>query len=675
MGTSSRKTWGLLFAVALAVRLISLGELSGTPLFQYLLGDGIAYDAWARRIAAGDWIGSEVFYQAPFYPYALGVVYSVLDPNPLWVRILQTILGATSCVLLALAGRRFFGEREGLAAGFLLALYPPAIFFDGEIQKASFDLFFSAVVLLLVARIWSAAAELPLSKAAAPPPHSKQFRDALALGVVAGLFALNRENALLLLPLLGGWLLVRRRFALAALFLAGAFAMLLPVALRNRAVGGELLLTTSQLGTNFYIGNHEGADGRYQPLRAGRGSAQYEREDATALAQAAAGRELSPAEVSRYWLGRALAFVREQPGRWSALLARKWFLLWNRREIVDTTSLETAADFSHLLRWLGYVLHFGVLCPIAIAGMWLTRRRWRELAILYAMLIAWALSVVAFYVLARYRYPIVPILALFAGAAIIEWFRVKRLAPIALALLAAIFVNWPLGDRDPRAPTYANLGNAIAETGDLRGGIRMLERAVALSPGFAEAHLALGHLQYQAGDVEAAETSYRRALALDLPSAAAWNNLGMIEARRGNRAEALQMFERAVAIDGHHVFALHNLARFRFEAGDHSAALDLYTRLVQIDDRDAEAHHQLANLYAFRGDFAAARQQYERALALDDRRADAHFKLGILLERLGEREAGERHIARAIELVPAYAERLNRLRASSRSTPPGSPPR
>ena len=48
---------------------------------------------------------------------------------------------------------------------------------------------------------------------------------------------------------------------------AATALVLAPVALRNRAAGGELVLTTSQAGANFYIGNHPGADGRYQPLR------------------------------------------------------------------------------------------------------------------------------------------------------------------------------------------------------------------------------------------------------------------------------------------------------------------------------------------------------------------------------------------------------------------------
>src|SRR5688500_6855357 len=63
---------GLLCVIAgtaLAVRLVHIWQMRESPFFDLLMGDSKAYDEWAQRIAAGAWIGTDVFYQAPLYPY------------------------------------------------------------------------------------------------------------------------------------------------------------------------------------------------------------------------------------------------------------------------------------------------------------------------------------------------------------------------------------------------------------------------------------------------------------------------------------------------------------------------------------------------------------------------------------------------------------------------------
>jgi len=143
-----------IFVAALAVRLAHLWQMRGSPFFTLLMGDSRSYDEWARRIAGGEWIGHDVFYQAPLYPYVLGGVYAIGGHHLLLVRILQAILGSLACVVLTLAGERFFSPRVGLAAGLILALYAPAIFFDGLIQKSTLDIFFVCLALWLMARLY-----------------------------------------------------------------------------------------------------------------------------------------------------------------------------------------------------------------------------------------------------------------------------------------------------------------------------------------------------------------------------------------------------------------------------------------------------------------------------------------------------------------------------------------
>ncbi len=238
----------------------------------------------------------------------------------------------------------------------------------------------------------------------------------MALGLVMGGLALTRENALVFIGVLAAWAAVDRlrRRHLAA-FVAGLVIVLAPVVARNYAASGGVYITTSQFGPNFYIGNHAGADGTYEPIRFGRGSPQFERQDATDLAEKATGRALSPTEVSRYWTDRALDFITSEPRQWLGLMGRKLLLLVNAGEMVDTEAQESYAEWSWPLRAGGWLGHFGVLIPLAVIGVIVTWPSRRRTGILLAMALAYAASVLVFYVVARYRYPLVPFLLLFAA--------------------------------------------------------------------------------------------------------------------------------------------------------------------------------------------------------------------------------------------------------------------
>jgi len=308
-----------IFALALLVRLLHIWQIRAAPFFTVLMGASHGYDEWARRIDAGDWLGHEVFYQAPLYPYLLGVTYAIAGRSLLVVRIVQALIGSASCVLLALAGVRLFSPRVGLTAGVMLALYAPAIFFDGLLQKSTLDVFFICLALWLISRMVDTepAGRRGGSRTAPTPTRLvPPIRSFLWLGFAMGGLALTRENAIVLIVVVAAWAALASSWNAAAVLLAGVAVVLAPVAARNAYVGGGFYVTTSQAGPNFYIGNNPRADGTYQSLRYGRGAPEYERQDATELAEHAIGRTLSPAEVSRYWSGRAFDFIASQPIAW-----------------------------------------------------------------------------------------------------------------------------------------------------------------------------------------------------------------------------------------------------------------------------------------------------------------------------------------------------------------------
>ena len=503
----------IVFLSALLLRLAYLWELRDADVSYILVGDAYLYDRWGREIARGAWLGDTVFYQAPLYPYFLGALYWLLPPSVMVVRLVQALLGATTCVLLALAGRAFFSPAVGLIAGGILSAYAPAIFFDGLIQKAVLDL------LLATALLWL------LGGLGAGPGAGR----IAAAGLALGLLCLTRENALTLVPVIGAWLLVafgvppaRRQLRYAALFLCGIALILGPVALRNRVVGGEWFLTTAQLGPNFFIGNNARANGQYAPLRSGRGDPRLERQDATELAEAARGRRLTAGEVSRYWTERTLRDVRAEPGRWLRLLGWKLALTWNADEIVDSEDPAVYADSSVVLRGLGRLVQFGTVAPLAAGGLWITRGRWRRLSLLYLVLAAVTASVVLFYVFARYRYLLVPGVVLFAAAGAqggVEAWRGQRWRELAVAAailgVAALAVNLPLvRDTTARAVMYRNMGATLGREGLPEEALRYYTKAVAANPAYVEARLSLARVLTALGRRDEAIGEYLMVLAL-----------------------------------------------------------------------------------------------------------------------------------------------------------------
>ncbi|HEX2244026.1 MAG TPA: glycosyltransferase family 39 protein, partial [Gammaproteobacteria bacterium] len=472
-----------IIAVAFTLRLVYLFQIDTIPLFEHLAGDARTYYEWGGRIAAGDWLGAGVFYQAPLYPYLLGVLQFFFGETLWLVRLIQITLGALSCSLIFLIGQHLFSRPAGIISGFILAGYGPALFFDGLIEKSNLDLFLLTVLLFL---IFSPGAEVTLAKW-------------FAAGTVLGLLALSRENALILIAVVPCWIalssapvLRTARLRRIGLFFAGLILVLLPVGLRNLAAGGEFKLTTSQLGPNFFIGNNPAADGTYNSVRNLIGEPQLEGSDARRLAERALQRSLSSGEVSSYWLGKSFDYIKTQPFDWLQLLSRKWVLVWNGREIEDSDDFYIYRQWSSLLGVLGRLNHFGVLAPLGALGLLVSLGQWRRLWLLYLMILALAASVAIFYVFGRYRFPLVPLLVLFAGAGsmqIISFYEHQRWNPLfgALAVLCAcaIFTNWPVFEYSgPGAAGYNNLSNAYYKQGRVEEAIQTALKAIEVEPDY-----------------------------------------------------------------------------------------------------------------------------------------------------------------------------------------------
>src|SRR5262245_42151964 len=170
------------FAAALALRLLHVQQVAANdPFYDQPSVDSLVYSDWAKRIAGGDWLGSEPFFLSPLYGYLLAAVYWIAGPGPFWPLALNAILGAGACALVYALAARLFDRRAAVVAAVLAATYPLEIFYEGAPLLEALQTFLTAAVALAAVRALEA-------------PTLARFA---AAGALLGLSALARQNALL----------------------------------------------------------------------------------------------------------------------------------------------------------------------------------------------------------------------------------------------------------------------------------------------------------------------------------------------------------------------------------------------------------------------------------------------------------------------------------------------
>lgn len=623
---------------ALLTRLVYLVQIRATPLFDYLHLDPLYYVEWGRRVAGGAWLAEQPFEQSPLYPYLLGAFFSLFgDDNSslLILRLVQLAAGVAGCVGIHQLARQWFDARGALVAGLLAACYGPFLFYEGMVMKSFLTYLLSILALWALLRFRGEA------------------RGWLLLcGVAVGLTALVRANALLLAPALALWTLwrwrargTRQALSLAGLLLAGTLLAILPATVHNLAGSGEWVLLTSGAGEVFYIGNHPQANGAYLPPPFVRPSPAWEHEDFRAEASRRSGVTLSRAQASRYWFVEGLRSIRAHPGRWLRLEWRKLALFWNARELPDNYSYDLFARHAGVLRW---ALPFGLVAPLGLMGMLLTWRRWRELLPLHLLLLAHLLGVLLFFNFSRFRLPVVPVLLVFAGAA-----------------LVAAWDGWRQGHRRRCA---AILGGALLLALPLQADLTSPQDA----PGQEEvlegfAYLDQGHLeQAEERFAMARETMERFHESLGstpgLELGSACFGLGRARLRDGRAAEAVEPLTCAVRHSPRDAAPLESLAEALLQARRPDEAEQILRRAVDLRPGRYAPYFDLATLFFQRGDAPAALAMFQRgrqevAVMSELDLADYHLGVAIVhLELRNDRATALPHLRQVLRLAPQHEQ-------------------
>jgi len=619
--------WGAaaIVGAALLYRALYFIQIRGNPYFDAPIMDEGYHDLWAREIAHGDWTARIPFYRAPLYPFLLGLAYRLLgsDPPPFGViRGLQLALGALTPLLVLALGRRLVPHRPAVAwiAAVLTAADGMLLYFESDLLLESLLAPLAAASLLLFLRAGQTGSP---------------GRWALA-GIALGLFGITRPNILAFAPVAFvaalGWVgetfsLRRFRLGAAAALAAGILAPCLPVAALNRFVGHDRTLLAWQGGVNFFLGNNPEANGWSATAPSVLGIDWWGGyHDTIRVAEEARGRALRPAEISDYWFERGLAFWREQPGRALALVAKKAVYFASGVEFSNNRDIrrfleEFAPAGRPGLLW-GYLV-----TPFALAGavrLWRRRRPAPRLLVLWVAV--YAATVLAFFVTARYRTPLRPVLAIFAayGAVVIAsgLARRDRRAWLALAAIAffgvATNVNPWIREYAPSGAQFCqSVANVHQDKGRPLEALEWQKRALAIDPAYPEGNLNLGTLYMLLGRPAEAVAAFEQERRLDPDDGRNLASLAQALGRLGRWDEAERTY-RASEETGHRdprMLYNHGVALERLGRG--AEAESLYRRVVEDDSTFADAWNNLGVLAARDDRLDEAVARWRKTLALD----------------------------------------------------------
>ena len=651
----------LVFLAALVLRLVHVNDLQSAPFFHYPIGDSGLYHERALDIAAGDLVGEEAyFHSSPFYPYFLSAIYLVAGPDLLIVRVVQALVGGLNCVVILFLTRALVGDRRGppLIAGLTAAAYGTFVFFDGDILMIPLVLLFSSTSILLLV-------------------SGSGLRRASIAGVLLGLAGLGKPNVLLFAPVAVLWILTEFRRSVnwshwrpALLFTAGVILVVLPITIRNYVVSQDFVLVSSNAGVNFYIGNNSQAQGVFRlPRDSGLDNHRLYLSSREVAEAATGAGPLKPSEVSAYWTQRALDDIQDGTEAWLALMWQKFRLAWNAYEVPNHhDKYFIALNFSPLLNKL--LIGFWIVAPLAVVGMLVPGRREASSAnrLYLAFGLTYLLSLLPFFVTARYRLPIVPFLIVFASVGVCGlWDLMRRhhyrrlLVVSAAGMLSALFVNSPLmsfpffSSHRWMAHSYARLATIDRENEEthLHRAILEIKKALELRPKAAVMHYNLGSVYARIGHYSGSAEQLEKALALQpgLPNAASkLRNAETALTKSGDRVEQASIpqtpFEAGVAAA---------------VKGDLTAARRHFEAAIRSDPHHAAAHGQLGALYLLRGDNQAAARWFKRGLkyspfdfVMNKGAAEAH-------QRMGNVEAALRYWNECLRIDPGNDEVIRQI--------------
>jgi len=371
-----RETLWFIFAGALLVRGLFIWSLQDGFYFP----DSIDYSRAAANLIENGGLG-ETYNRAPGYPVFLSVIYFFFGESILVVRLVESVIGSFLAVIIAQTAKRIAGQPVGVLAGVLWGVWPLAVFVAGLIYPTNLLTMFLACGVLCL---------LPSSNQELSPKR------VFFSGLIWGIAALIIPIILVTLGAISLWLIWwnrSNRFVLTSLLFVGSALMIVPWIVRDFYVHDRLILIEPRLVQHL------------PPTPYDQEAAEAKKIEAIAKQPGSFGRHFGR-EFLHFWklypdrITMANPGMREEEHRRDARIIKD--------TIFTTNSLITGVS----------ILSTGPLFIFAIVGtlaMWFHKEGRRDLSLLWAIILSFAVGYSIFHTRMRYRIPIEPYITILSA--------------------------------------------------------------------------------------------------------------------------------------------------------------------------------------------------------------------------------------------------------------------
>jgi tetratricopeptide (TPR) repeat protein len=634
----------VLFAGSFVLKLLYVIQSADALRVTVPIMDSEYYYNMAIDILDGKVIRDEAFFMGPLYPYVLALIFGVLGKSITIVRIVQILGGSLTVLMTYLLGKQMFRPSIALIAAVLLLLYGAMTFYEGQLLMMWLGALLNVSALVVLHR-WR--------------HHPGQGKYA-GVGVLIGLSALARANILVFLVILMIWILfisrdTRRLLNLAVLLLAVVLTIL-PATIHNYLADRDFVPITSNGGVNFYVGNSEEATGIFYPPK----GINLVTDDAVRkYVERLLGREVTASELSRYWYGEAFDFIRENPRRELGLLLRKAAMYFNGYEVPQIESYQIARSDHGTLRAL--FINFWLLVSLGLMGMIYLAKDWRKYFLLYGYVFSFSLSIILFFVTARYRVQIAPVLALFAAYTLVVVLpRVlanmrRQLAPLVL-LVALIVLTRPalfaLASDDVRWRELTHEARRWSKLGDQEKAIAEIDKAIELRPDYVDSFLQRAVIYKEGSNLFKAVSDYARVVELNPNLSSAQYDFGQTLRQLRMFEPAIEAYEKAIELNPTMLEAYNNLGITYSELKQLDKAIESFKKVVELNPRYTKAYNNLGAAYAQSGDLDSAIETFRQAIEVDPQYANSYKNLAMAYVQQSDVPQAYAALEKYLELHP-----------------------